>query len=922
MHGIKMKKKLIALIILSFIISVSAQEKRYLDKDKESTLRKTSSIIDRAAGTHNASNIGLFFENRGKLYPRSITQGPSGEYPINSGKNYIYRVNPYVALPKNVVQGRYTTNEEWEAAAGYDNTAYAQIAFSDNPRTWPASGWPVKDASGNPIFKSDQDSYCVYNDSTNTKKILGLEIAQTGYTYGVKYASNIIFYKFELKNNGKKRLDSLYFALYCDVDVGNVSGGVDEYADDLIGIDRNRNFMYFYDSKGYSREWPDGKTGYFGFQFLKTPEVNGKELGITDMHYFLYYDDDASDIDSIEYQRISSSPALFKSSLGSKFFHLGNNTNLHFDDPSTQPATGLDVACFISSGPYTLEAGQKLTFYTSIVAGDNLAEADKYADAAQKIVNYDFELSKPPNTPTLSAVAGDGKVTLYWDDAAEKSKDNFSGEYDFEGYRLYRSQDKGVNWTLLADYDTIDKIGINTGLQYSYTDTKITNGFEYWYSITAYDRGDSTVSSLESAKGTSADSKNLQIVTPKSSAAGYIPVSGNNVVHSGNHNSNYTLTVNPVDDNTLKGNNYKIGFGYSYQKNIGKLATIVKPIVRDSSKTPLNNYAVEWLGPDKLRLIDLVTGDEIPPTPKTYRSGAQYNFTSGLGIQLTDTTTDQSLLPKTGDYISVNFGNYVVRNGVDTVVSLRALELGKDNSTKDGVIYKISKPDIIKNISRIGGTDKFDLTFSVVDETVIENNNYLISTNGKGIDKSGEGFISLLVKNEQQQTITEFDTVYNNSTFTFKGITGKAAFNSSAPPSPGNIYSVTTQIPVAINLQDKYNFGIAGSYINKELMAANISKIKVVPNPYLVSSLYEPEYGELRKEPLRQIQFINLPNECTIYIFSVAADKVKTIYHNSNNGTESWDLKAEGGREIAPGIYIYVVKAAGVEYKSKFAIIK
>ena len=917
-----MKKKIVVIIILSFVISVGAQDKKYLDKDKENTLRKTSSIIDRAAGIHNASNIGLFFENRGKLYPRNITQGPSGEYPINSGKNYIYRVNPYVALPNNVVQGRYTTNEEWEAAAGYDNTTYAQIAFSDNPRTWPATGWPVKDANGKAIFKSDQDSYCVYNDSTNTKKILGLEIAQTGYTYGVKYASNIIFYKFELKNNGKKRLDSLYFALYCDIDVGNVSGGVDEYADDLIGIDKNRNFMYFYDSKGYSREWPDGKTGYFGFQFLKTPEVNGKQLGITDMHYFLYNDDDASDIDSIEYQRISSSPKLYKSSLGPKFFHLGNNTNLHFDDPSTQPATGLDVACFISSGPYTLEVGQKLTFYTSIVAGDNLAEADKYADAAQKIVDYDFELSKPPDTPTLSAVAGDGKVTLYWDDAAEKSKDNFSGEYDFEGYRLYRSQDKGVNWVLLADYDMIDKIGINTGLQYSYTDTKITNGFEYWYSITAYDKGDSTVSSLESAKGTSADSKNLQIVTPTSSAAGYIPVSGNNVLHSGNHNSNYILTVNPVDDNTLKGNNYKIGFNYTYQKNIGKLATVVKPIVRDSTKTPFNNYAIEWLGADKLRLIDLVTGVEIPPTPKTYRSGAQYNFTAGLGVQLTDTTTDQSLLPKAGDYISVNFGNYVVRNGVDTVVSLRALELGKDNSTKDGVIYKISKPDIIKNISRIGGTDKFDLTFSVADESVVENNYYLISTNGKGINKSGEVFVSLLIKNQQQQTIANFDTVYNSGTFSFKGITGKAAFNYSTPPSPGNIYAITTQIPVVLNLQDKYTFGIAGSYVNKELMSSNISKIKVVPNPYLVSSLYEPEYGELRKEPLRQIQFINLPNICTIYIFSVAADKVKTIYHNSNNGTEIWDLKAEGGREIAPGIYIYVVKAAGVEYKSKFAIIK
>jgi len=95
-----------------------------------------------------------------------------------------------------------------------------------------------------------------------------------------------------------------------------------------------------------------------------------------------------------------------------------------------------------------------------------------------------------------------------------------------------------------------------------------------------------------------------------------------------------------------------------------------------------------------------------------------------------------------------------------------------------------------------------------------------------------------------------------------------------------------------------------------------------VPNPYIVSSLYEPEFGELRREPLRQIQFINLPNECTIYIFTIDADLVKTIYHNAVSGTEAWDLRSEGGREISPGIYMYVVKADGVEFKSRFAIIK
>jgi len=95
-----------------------------------------------------------------------------------------------------------------------------------------------------------------------------------------------------------------------------------------------------------------------------------------------------------------------------------------------------------------------------------------------------------------------------------------------------------------------------------------------------------------------------------------------------------------------------------------------------------------------------------------------------------------------------------------------------------------------------------------------------------------------------------------------------------------------------------------------------------VPNPYMASSLYEIEYGELRREPLRQIQFINLPPECTIYIFTVDGDLVKTLHHNAINGTEPWDLRSEGGREIAPGVYLYIVKTSFSEYMERFAVIK
>ena len=115
---------------------------------------------------------------------------------------------------------------------------------------------------------------------------------------------------------------------------------------------------------------------------------------------------------------------------------------------------------------------------------------------------------------------------------------------------------------------------------------------------------------------------------------------------------------------------------------------------------------------------------------------------------------------------------------------------------------------------------------------------------------------------------------------------------------------------------------IAGSKIDYQQVANELNKIRVVPNPYVVSSLWEPEFGELRREPLRQIQFVNLPPECTIYIFTIDADLIKTIEHNATNGTESWDLRTEGGRELAAGMYIYVVKTKDSEFKERFAIIK
>ena len=912
-----MKKIIIITLLIIFSSAAYSQNKKVIDEQlSRSSLEKTFGIIDRAAGIHNASNIGLFFENRGKLYPRRITQGPSGEFPINSTKHYIYRVNPWVGIPGNVVQALHTTNEEWEAVGGYHNSDLAQVAFSDNSQTWhPVNGWPVKDSDGNNIFLSDQDSYCVYSDSNNSREVLGLQVAQTGYAFGVTFAKNILFYKFEITNNGQRDLDSLYFALYCDIDVGNVSGGVPEYGDDKIDFMKERNLVYFFDD-GVSSEWPGGKTGFFGVALLKTPIVNGQMLGVTDMHYNLY--DDDLDIDSVQYGIMSSSSSLYNSSLGPRYFHIGNNTNLHYDDPSTIPATGLDIVATLSSGPYRLNRGDTLTFVMAFVAGETKDEMLAAATTAQQTVDANFNLPKPPERPNLFGAAGDRSAILFWDDISERIPDASSGEYDFEGYKIYRSKDKGINWDKIAQFDLINGIGEDKGIQYSYRDTTVLNGFEYWYSITAFDRGSDLIQSLESPIGNNLDAKNTISITPRSNAIGREAVSSYDIQQlSGS--SNYDLIVSPIDNEELAGGDYTISFSYVPKVEEGNAKTQITITISDSSQTKPLKYGFRFNSANNFDLINLTTG-EIIRAGYNYPSGGREVIITGHGLRVRFTdapgaTTDER--PEQGDLFTVSYAVNVVKNQNENVIINRPFNLNQIQSTTDGVVFSLNKPNIIKSVSRIGGTDNVQIDFSVADETLVQTNLYIVSIDGNGIS-NGEPFVIISVSN----TSIIADTVFNLGTFTFNGIQGIIQFPANAIPSAGNKFSVEVIKPVEPNINDVYSFKVKGSQIKTELIKENINRIRVVPNPYVASSLYEPEFGELRREPLRQIQFVNLPPECTIYIFTVDADLVKTIYHSSNNGTEVWDLRAEGGREIAPGVYIYVVKSGDIEYKERFAVIK
>ncbi|NQT27680.1 hypothetical protein HQ585_20155, partial [candidate division KSB1 bacterium] len=219
-----------------------------------------------------------------------------------------------------------------------------------------------------------------------------------------------------------------------------------------------------------------------------------------------------------------------------------------------------NVELLWGSGYFPMPPGRIERFSMGLVAGINeddiIINNHWFSEAYTE--NYNF--AKAPNIPTVTAIAGDHKVTLMWDDFAEKSVDPITGE-DFEGYRIYRSTDPGwgdmdpitdgygtvIYRKPLAQFDMDNGItdfaavpikgvqfylGDDTGLTHTFVDTTVKNGFTYYYAVTSYDRGDGELGippsectkfiSLSQSGEIEEKGVNVIQVRPESPSAGFV----------------------------------------------------------------------------------------------------------------------------------------------------------------------------------------------------------------------------------------------------------------------------------------------------------------------------------------------------------------------------------------------------------------
>jgi hypothetical protein len=122
-----------------------------------------------------------------------------------------------------------------------------------------------------------------------------------------------------------------------------------------------------------------------------------------------------------------------------------------------------------------------------------------------------------------------------------------------------------------------------------------------------------------------------------------------------------------------------------------------------------------------------------------------------------------------------------------------------------------------------------------------------------------------------------------------------------------------------------YTYGVVGAATIKRAGAANLSNVRVVPNPYNFASQNMMYQGG------DKINFFGLTEKCTIRIYTLTGDLVKTFEHTDGSGDETWVNPTkeiyqvtEFGQHVVSGLYIanIVDNVTGESTNVKFVVIR
>ncbi|MEE9161418.1 MAG: hypothetical protein V3U35_00470, partial [Candidatus Neomarinimicrobiota bacterium] len=478
--------------------------------------------------------------------------------------------------------------------------------------------------------------------------------------------------------------------------------------------------------------------------------------------------------------------------------------------------------------------------------------------------------------------------------------DPVNGE-DFEGYKIYRStvkwswgrpitdnQGVPIGYTPIGQFDLDNAIsgphdipsaegynmdmGDNTGLAHSYVDTNLFNGLTYYYAVTAYDRGsvEGILPPLETSR--SFGESNVVAAMPNAPVAGF---------------EHAALTLDHYE-----------GFSTAPLR-VGLLdppavdEDVTYDILVDQPSGPKSVTVFRITGGDTSAIAEDIS---IPYLQAFSFNTLQFDIYTLYVLDLTRVEIDSTKWSDDSDYLT--FDVFPAPGGVSFP---RDIEVRFFDDFADTSVLVSPKP-IRFQIWNVNEAEQLDVVYR---------------------DNDGDAELSL-----GDEIIPVTYTPSPKGTWSlFVDAPTDSAQAVTSPPE-GTRFNVWVSKPFAsLGVSDRYRLSAEPAAVEAARVEAQLAQVAVVPNPYVSTSGFEtpPDQVFTYGRGERRVDFIHLPQECTIRIFTLAGDHVNTLEHAGSvfDGSASWNLLNKDGHEIAPGIYIYHLETPGGHQKlGRLAVIK
>lgn len=950
-------------------------------KDVQRAMRSADDLQDHAIGVQDRGQLSNYSANFGDMADFHIWANEALHWPSEAGETtqYAFGLGLVVARPGNVIESclnAVSGLKDWTPAAGSlgtlhsgeprasDDTPY--MAHSNLADSWPDGRWPgpwrqeyvapvpIPGSPTRPVigeFTSDSDTWCVFDDRENPRGALGIEVGQSGFSYGRPYADDHLFWRSVIHNRSAVDLDSLWIGYYVafrpDYDYVDRIGSTSTQA---LGLQNGKpnDVVYVRDVNGRNDgAWAQNDTpmGIPALLITETP----RNLGVTDFHHF--QSDHKPVLEEQQFAVLASREGELEHP--ELYFHGPGRGRIDWCDPGTLQAAygeGTRINFFVMTGPVSIAAGDSVVSACAAVLGEHLpGDADgpdlsdleaNIGDAWEMYWRTRYAGPGAPPLPDVSAAPLPGGARLWWDGAASEAA------ADFEGYRVYRSLDRGaswgapitdsqgrrVAWTPLATFDRVDGVrgpdpngathlGNDRGLAWSFDDLGVVEGLETWYCVTAYSTGEEDAAedihlpSIENPLGRSLLDRHTVAVRPGAAA-------------SDRSAPEESRRLDPAD---------------------GELCdAIVELSILDPWRLPAADWQLTVHGPsagDSLPRLDLVnatSGDTAWFDLRLPEPGrAPLPETAGFRLRVEDAREGVAELgwnagsPCTFDWWTVDrtglvneYPEYVL--GQDDW-RLRILEPGQEQEIPvylyfywGGVLetpYPPSLAPIVAERRPEGAADWVPATLWAEDLRLafpaledLSPPGWDLMPGGLAASRRRTGYESytdalVLRATEDPDEGTEmllktnnFDWILDADGDTLRGVA----------PLPGDVFTIRTNKRLREGLVYAFRTDPPASAAAPPALA-----VRAVPDPYVVGGAQEQAGGH-------RLLFTGLPARCTLSIYTVAGDWVRSLDHDDpGSDTLEWDLRNADRQHVAYGLYLFHVRdERGREQIGRFLIIR